>query len=118
MRGIKFLASRSDVLTLKCHGTRFCVEAHHSELNGWRVKVCATQDAGGNDANPIVTLLDSGDDDNKTPAVYVPRSPYPTKWIKDLIRDTIAEMPLATNQVLHQQLAQYDPEHQAPCDWR
>ena len=83
------------------------MEAHHSELNGWRVKVCATQDAGGNDANPIVALLDSGDDDNDTPAVYVPRSPYRTKWIKDLIRDTIAEMPSATNQVLHQQLAQY-----------
>ena len=33
--------------------------------------------------------------------------PYRTKWIKDLIRDTIAEMPSTTNQVLRQQLAQY-----------
>jgi len=73
--------------------------------------VCATRDGGGSngDGNPIVVaLLDSGDDgDDDTPAVYVPKSPYRTKWIKDLIRDTIAEMPSATNQVLRQQLAQY-----------
>ena len=35
LRGMEFLTSRSDVLTLGCHGTHFCVEAHHSELNGW-----------------------------------------------------------------------------------
>jgi hypothetical protein len=93
LRAIKFLTSRSDVLTVKCHGTRFNVEAHHSaELNGWRVRVCATRDAG----NDAIALLDSGDDNDDTP-VYVPKSPYRTKWIQDLIRDTIAEMPMATN---------------------
>ena len=102
LRAIEFLTSRSDVLTVKCHGTRFNVEAHHSELNGWRVRVCATRDAG----TDAIALLDSGDDNDDTP-VYVPKSPYRTKWIKDLIRDTIAEMPMATNQVLRQQLAQY-----------
>ena len=33
-------------------GLRFGVEAYHSELNGWRVKVCATRD--GDDYNGVV----------------------------------------------------------------
>jgi hypothetical protein len=41
---IEYLTTRSDILTFKCIGIRFCVEAHHSKLNGWRVKVCATRD--------------------------------------------------------------------------
>lgn len=44
LRGIEFHTIRSDILTFKCTGTRFLVEAFHSELSGWRVKVCATRD--------------------------------------------------------------------------
>jgi hypothetical protein len=51
LRGIDFNTVRSDILSFKCTGTRFGVEAFHSELNGWRVRVCATRD--GDDYNGV-----------------------------------------------------------------
>lgn len=94
LRGIDFKTVRSDVLSFKCVGLRFGVEAYHSELNGWRVKVCATRE--GDDYNGVDVCSD--DELALTP----PKSPYRTTWIKDLIMDIIAECPSATNQTLRQ----------------
>jgi len=80
---------RSDILSFKCTGIRFGVEAFHSEQNRWRVKVCATRD--GDDYNGVDVCHE--DEVESHP----PKSPFCTCWIKDLIMDIIAECPSATN---------------------
>jgi hypothetical protein len=99
LRGIEFHTIRSDILTFKCTGTRFGVEAFHSELNGWRVKVCATRD--GDDFN----LDDIGREDEDKG--HTPMSPFRTVWVKGLIMDIISECPSASNQTLRQFLSLY-----------
>jgi hypothetical protein len=71
----------------------------YSELNGWRVKVCATRDADNYNGVDVCS-----DDELES---HSPKSPFCTAWIKDLIMDIIAECPLATNQTLHQFLSLY-----------
>ena len=97
LRGIECSTTRSDILSFKCTGHRFLVEAHHSELNG---KVCATRE--GDDFPGIFVPVDDVNDQS-TPK----KSPYRSEWIKDLISNTISEMPSASNQVLRQQLMAY-----------
>jgi hypothetical protein len=99
LRGIEFTTVRSDILTFKCTGTHFGVEAFHSELNGWRVKVCATRD--GDDYNGVDVC---GEDEVES---HPHKSPFRTLWIKDLIMDIISECPSATNQTLRQFLSLY-----------
>jgi hypothetical protein len=66
LRGIKCSTTRSDILSFKCTGHRFCVEAHHSELNGWRVKVCATRE-GDDFLGIFVSVDDVNHQDQSTP---------------------------------------------------
>ncbi len=103
MRGTEIHTTRSDTLAFKCHGRNFSVDANHSELYGWRVSVCNT--CPGNDVVNRVLDLEEDDPD----CSIVPKSPYRTPWLKDLLRENIAEMPSASNQVLRQQLVWCTP---------
>jgi hypothetical protein len=99
LRGIEFNTVRSDILTFKCIGTRFGVETFHSELNGWRMKVCATRD--GDNFNGVDVCREDEVE------AHPPKSPFRTVWVKDLIMDIISECPSATNQTLRQFLSLY-----------
>jgi hypothetical protein len=102
LRGIECSTTRSDIQSFKCTGHRFLVEAHHSEPNRRNVKVCATRE-GDDFPGIFVPVDDVNHQDLSTPK----KSPYRSEWIKDLISNTISEMPSASNQVLRQQLMAY-----------
>ncbi len=76
LRGIDFNTFWSDILAFKCTGIWFGVEAFHSELNGWRVKVHATRDGG--DYNGVDVPLE-----DEVGPFHPPKSPFCTPWIKD-----------------------------------
>jgi hypothetical protein len=52
-------------------------------------------------------VLDLELEEDDPDCAIVPKSPYRTPWLKDLLRDTIAETPSVSNQVLRQQLSPY-----------
>jgi hypothetical protein len=104
LRGIEIHTTRSNTLAVaRCHGRIVRVDANHSELYGWRVTVCNTRHGHGDDM--VNRVLDLEVEEEDPDCVIVPKSPYRTPWLKDLLRDTIAETPSASNQVLRQQLS-------------
>ncbi len=79
-----------------CHGPEsFLVYATNSDTSGWAITRCQVDEEGGK--QHVVGSTTVPPENTK-----MPRSPYKAVMIVPLIAKTFAEMPMASNKVLHQ----------------
>jgi hypothetical protein len=104
LRGINVCTEASNQKRMLVNGKNFTVKAYHLVTCGWQVYICQTCDKdNANDKGDDTPVKDS---DNCADDL-VPRSPFRTKWICDLIHPIIAKTPSASNVVLKTVLDQY-----------
>ncbi len=95
-RGIYCRSDKSDDMKLYCRGKdSFLVNATNSSDRGWRITKCQVHEEVMEQrvlGSPTVPPLLS---------TKAPRSPYKASYNVPLIAKTIAEIPMASNKVLH-----------------
>ena len=93
LRGIYLTTMKSDKFMYRTEGLHFRVHASNSEVLGWKITLCETS------VNKAGTHLDTAGSSK--------RSPYKAEMLVPLISSTIADLPMASNQMLKVILSDY-----------
>ena len=97
LRGIYVTILKSSKFTFCSSGVGFYVSATNSESSGWKITKCITRE-GDTGVDVFDNVASTG------------RSPIRAQWLIPIIHSTIAEAPMASNQMLRAILKPYAKE--------
>ena len=97
LRGIYVTILKSSKFTFCSSGVGFYVSATNSESSGWKISKCITRE-GDTGVDVLENVASTG------------RSPIRAQWLIPIIHLTIAEAPMASNQMLRAILKPYAKE--------